>query len=52
MSLNSKAKVRSEVRHAIAGVDLIEEPEAAQEHRSSEVPGREPPSNGHVSIRD
>jgi hypothetical protein len=52
MSLNSKAKVRSEVRRAIAGADLIEEPEAAEEHRSSEVPGREPPSNGHVSIHD
>jgi hypothetical protein len=47
--LNDEAKVRSEVRRAIAGAEPIEDPEAAEEHMSSEVPGREPPSNGYVS---
>jgi hypothetical protein len=52
MSLNDEAKVRSEVWCAITGAEPIKDPEAAEEHRSSEVPGRGPSSNGHMSICD
>jgi hypothetical protein len=52
MSLNGKAKDRSKIQRAIAGSLLIEEPEAAGENRLSEVPRREPPRNGHVSVHD
>jgi hypothetical protein len=52
MSLNGEAKVRSAVRRVVVGAEPIEDPKAAEEHRSSEVPGWEPPSNGHVSVRD
>jgi hypothetical protein len=52
MSLNGEAKVRSKVQCAIAGAKPIDDPKATEEHRSSEVPGREPPSNGHMSKHD
>jgi hypothetical protein len=52
VSHNNEAKVQSEVQHASAGAEPIEDPEATGEHRSLEVPGRELLGNGHVSVHD
>jgi hypothetical protein len=41
-----------EVRHVITGAEPIEHQEAAEEHRSSEVLRRKPPSTGHMSVHD
>jgi hypothetical protein len=50
--LNNKAEVRFQVRHAIAGVELIEDPEAMSEHMPLEVLGRGLASKGHVLVCD
>jgi hypothetical protein len=36
----------------VAGVEPVGVPKVAREHKPPEVLGREPPSNGHLSIRD
>jgi hypothetical protein len=38
------------VRHVITGAEPVEDPKAAEEHRLSEVLGREPPSNGPMLV--
>jgi hypothetical protein len=52
MSLNDEANVQSNVRHVIARAEPIEDQEATEEHRSSKVLRRKPPSNRHMSVHD
>jgi hypothetical protein len=52
MSVSDEVEARLRIRCAITGAELIEDPEAVEEHRPVEVLGRKLSSNGHVLVHN